>query len=341
MTCINSTGRLVLLIGVIAIALLVFPFALAQEDKKIRLKVQVKKLIYAEQCQGCHNPDNADYKAWQLTKHAKSVNVLEGDRSDEITEKLDIDDATSDSLCVTCHGTPKIVDDSVELASGVSCEMCHGAGRDWYKIHGDKQLARDKRIAQSVAAGMVRPENLYQLARNCMGCHSVQQEQLVNKGGHHPGSAAFELVAWSQGEVRHNFNVEKGHKSNDESPIGRRRKMFVVGQLVNLEFGLTGLSLANSGGPYAVAMIARIGAARKQIDKICAAATGVTLQTEIAALLKGVALKHGNAKALAEAAGKVATLSKAFARSTHKPDLSAIDALLPKTYKGTVYTSHK
>ena len=52
---------------------------------------------------------------------------------------------------------------------------------------------------------MNNPHNIYLIARQCYDCHTVPNERLVNVGGHLAGSQDFELVAWSQGMVRHNF----------------------------------------------------------------------------------------------------------------------------------------
>ena len=83
---------------------------------------------------------------------------------------------------------------------------------------------------------MIRPRSLYQLAKNCYGCHVVPQEDLVNKGGHRAGSD-FELVSWSQGEVLHNTWYSKG-KDNVAASAERKRMLYLVGLGVELETAL-------------------------------------------------------------------------------------------------------
>ena len=83
---------------------------------------------------------------------------------------------------------------------------------------------------------MIRPSSLYRLAKNCYSCHVVPQEDLVNKGGH-PAGSAFELVSWSQGEVRHNTWHSKG-KENVPASAARKRMLYLVGLGVELETGI-------------------------------------------------------------------------------------------------------
>ena len=84
-----------------------------------------------------------------------------------------------------------------------------------------------ERLRKLAAAGMIGPDNVYDLANNCYGCHLVPNEKLVNVGGHKAGSD-FELVAWSQGEIRHN-NWYTGGKENRQATLEEKRKMYVIG----------------------------------------------------------------------------------------------------------------
>jgi hypothetical protein len=73
------------------------------------------------------------------------------------------------------------------------------------------------------AVEMRNPINVYLLAQSCYRCHTVPDEELVNVGGHKAGSLDFEIVAWSQGLVRHNF-VRSNGQTNDPSPPDRLRQ---------------------------------------------------------------------------------------------------------------------
>src|SRR5690606_35633324 len=132
--------------------------------------------------------------------------------------------------------------------AGVSCESCHGGARDWIQLHADyggpnvtrdteSPEHREARRSASVAAGMNTPSNLYLIARQCLSCHTVPNESLVNVGQHKAGSTEFELIAWSQGSVRHNFVTAGGHANIPSNPA-RRRVMYVVGLMADLEASL-------------------------------------------------------------------------------------------------------
>ncbi|MDJ0932204.1 hypothetical protein [Breoghania sp.] len=109
---------------------------------------------------------------------------------------------------------------------------------------------------------MIRPSMTYTLAKNCFSCHLAPNEKLVNVGGHAAGSA-FELVAWSQGEVRHNTWYNKG-ASNPAASTERQRMLFIIGRIAELETALIGVSKATQKADYAVKMgpSARTGRAR-------------------------------------------------------------------------------
>ena len=97
---------------------------------------------------------------------------------------------------------------------------------------------------------MIRPKAMYTLAKNCYGCHVVPREKLVNVGGH-PAGSKFELVSWSQGEIRHNLWYGNG-KDNKLASAKRKRLMFVVGLVVELETALRAVGKATQKKSYAV-----------------------------------------------------------------------------------------
>ena len=103
-------------------------------------------------------------------------------------------------------------------------------------------------------------DQLSAIAANCFGCHTVPDEELINVGGHTPGSA-FELVSWSQGMVRHNLWYTEGEQNKGAS-ANRKRLMFVVGLAVELETALRAVGKATEKKAYAVAMARRAAAAR-------------------------------------------------------------------------------
>jgi hypothetical protein len=105
---------------------------------------------------------------------------------------------------------------------------------------------RQKRLKQSAKYGMNNTRDLYSIAMNCYSCHMVPNEDLVNIGGHTAGTKEFELVRYSQGQVRHNFLRSDG-ETNEPASQNRLRMMYVVGLIADLEKqNLTPITMTNS-----------------------------------------------------------------------------------------------
>ena len=230
-------------------------------------------------------------------------------------------------VCTTCHFTTIAKGSKDKLVAGISCESCHGAGKDWVKTHstyGDAKATREtetadhrtERINMSESAGMIRPERLYLLAENCFQCHTVPVEELINVGGHAAGSD-FELVSWSQGEVRHNvwFN---GGKSNPEAAPERKRMMYIVGRALDLEYALRGVAKSTEKAKYAVAMAKRAARAKGHMKAIAELAGNADID-EMLALTNGAELKLNNEAALLATAEKLKEVTKRFAASADGP----------------------
>jgi hypothetical protein len=182
---------------------------------------------------------------------------------------------------------------------------------------------------------MIRPGSLYQLAKNCFSCHVVPQEGLVNKGGHRAGSA-FELVAWSQGEVRHNTWYSQG-KQNVPAGAARKRMLYLVGLGVELETGLRAIGKATARRTYAFAMAKRVDRVRKQLAAAAKAAPDVPEIAKMVEFAYSAGLKLNNERFLTAAADGV---SKQLASIVEKYDgstMSGLDAFVPGTdkFKGT------
>lgn len=194
---------------------------------------------------------------------------------------------------------------------------------------------RVKRLADAIAGGMLRPDNLYLVAENCFQCHTVPNERLVNEGGHTAGSA-FELVSWSQGEIRHNFLRSDTGDQNMEASANRKRMMFILGQVLDLEYSLRGTALATAKAEYAVSMAKRSKLAGLRLKKIQETQPVAQVQ-KIIELADSVELKLNNADALNRVADQISELGQELARSYDGSAFSALDALLPdpSTYKGS------
>ena len=262
----------------------------------------------------------------------------------KISEKMGLRRIKSESLCLNCHFTVQQKNTRVEAISGISCESCHSAGRDWIKVHSgfSGKTAQTESKAEEAARwkladskGMIRPRLLYQLARNCYSCHVVPQEDLVNKGGHKPGSS-FELVSWSQGEVRHNTWHSKG-KENLAADAPRKRMLYLVGLGVELETGLRAIGKATARKTYAFAMAKRVDRARKQLAAAAKAAPDVPEISGMVEFAHSAGLRLKNDQKLTAAADGV---SKLLAKITEKYDgstMAGLDSLIPgpDKFKGT------
>lgn len=240
-------------------------------------------------CEKCHE---SEVEAWRASSHHGTLDLLhKHDEAPKIFAKLREANATGLGTttdprlaprCARCHATTYARPNHTKGMPfwGVSCESCHGPAERWVHGHGAYRVSgrlsveekrkletpanRTKRLAEASAAGMVRPEDLFGLASNCLGCHVVDDAELIEVGGHPSQSAGFEFMSWTQGEVRHNF-LRSG--TNAPSNLERRRLMYLVGRLAELHAGVRALAKTNEKGGYAKATIGRIeGAVDKLFD---------------------------------------------------------------------------
>lgn len=298
-------------------------------------KIDPTKTIGADECVDCHAPEHG---VWEETTHFKTYDELPAsDRAYEITEALDIYDIEDpEGLCVGCHYT--LVGDPVEDAlpiAGISCESCHGEAADWVEGHGNyaggskeaESAAQAKaRVSAAAKAGQIRPAQINLIARNCLECHTVPNEELVNTGGHLAGSD-FELVSWSQGEVRHNL-FWSGGEENRELSAERKRLMYVVGYATDAEFSLRALSLSKTAGNYRTAMADRV---KNAVAKLKAISSKVK-SAEVDAILNAassVSVDNPDSGKLVAAANKIATQITAFLKANDGSALAGLDPLLP------------
>ena len=294
------------------------------------------KIMSFEACNECHN-HKPNVAAWMQSTHFKTFQDMpRSDKAKEISTKLGIKRIRNEALCQTCHFTVQEVKGEPRAITGISCESCHGAAKDWVEVHSAEGVDHEKRMADAEAKGMLRPSRVYQVAQNCFQCHTVPEENLVNTGGHAVGSD-FELVAWSQGEVRHNLLYTEGKENKEASPE-LKRVLYVTGRLLDLEFSLRALAKATADGVYAQAMAARVTNAKTKLGEIKAKSPIPDVDAALKAVA-GAELKPANAAALTAAADQVSASGKKFAENDGSK-LAAIDALVPgkDAYKGAVFT---
>ncbi len=316
--------------------------ALAQPSSEAYSRQPPQDFAQVEACGECHV---AEYEVWNRTPHATGFKTLHRKESaTKIAEKMGFKLIKRDSLCLNCHYTPTLKGDEVRAASGVSCESCHGAGKSWIELHNDyggkgldhrSETAehRSQRILESRQAGMRRPSDLYDVAATCFACHTVPYEGLVNIGGHTSGSGGFELVEWTQGDIRHNFLTSFLNGDGSDNALrgaARRRLMYVVGRTLDLEYSLRGVAAASRPGIYLKAMTRR---QRNAAAELRAIATSVELSEvdEMLKAVRGLTVGLDNRTALLAAADRIDQAGRRLLDRHDGQQLAALDPLLDGT----------
>lgn len=298
------------------------------------------KVVGPTECAECHKDETA---VWKGTHHFTTFRSMpRSDKAREIADKMGIKRVKAESLCLDCHFTNQIVDGKEKPVAGISCESCHAASKEWVKVHsefsGKKKETESAaeaaaRWALSEEKGMIRPKLIYLLAKNCYGCHVVPEEKLVNTGGH-PAGSKFELVAWSQGEVRHNSWYSKG--TNNHASTERKRMLYVMGLVVELETALRGVGKATEKANYAKLMAKRADTARKKVAALAKLLPDVTELASIVKLSKSAGLKLNNEASLTKAADGISVEALALSMNYDGSTFGALDKYVPgqDKYKG-------
>ncbi|MHC4995398.1 MAG: multiheme c-type cytochrome [Planctomycetota bacterium] len=326
--------------------------ALTEEEEKAILAKVIGPEKYDGNCSSCHA---LEHETWKQTSHfATFASRHRTDEAKAILKNMGQRSMKSAGDCRNCHYTSKLSGTRIRAEWGVSCESCHSPGLDWNEIHnkvgGDPNATvlelgtgkdqspenRAKRLAASQKLGMINSSMIYDIATNCFSCHTVPNEELVNKGQHKAGSD-FDLVAWSQGEVRHNFLETAASTSpkNRKSSPEQVRRLYVVGAMVDLEITLRNITnLSEKGGAYHKAMVERANKIREKVKAILGAQAIAELADAVAAVPGSIDESTTIDAGLPD---KLGDASRAFLANHDGSGLGAIDALLPTEYKGTAY----
>ena len=304
-----------------------------------------EKVTGPEACAECHVEE---IEAWKLTKHFKTLNELHRrPETGAMLAKLGLGRIKSEQQCLECHYLGKREEGAFQVVSGIACESCHGAARDWVQGHGDYGKGvtkateaaghRTARLTRALADGMISRDNIYQLGASCYSCHLLTDEKLTNTGGHVPGSPGFNLLTWSQGEVRHTI-LHTGNKANPEATPEQKRRLFVLGCILETEFCFRAVGHATEKAEFGVTLARRADAARKLLEKIQALAPNPELAA-IVTVARGAGLRLNNATELNAAADRISGLAREFAARVTGEQLVAIDSLLPgpERYQGKPY----
>ena len=294
------------------------------------------KVVSAAACAKCHTNEVAQ---WKRTPHYQTYDSLHRlPEAKDIVKRLGLRSVKRNDTCIKCHYTQQQQGIRVRAVSGISCESCHGAAKDWIDVHADfggpnitaaaeTPEHRQQRRNVSIAAGMNNPSNLYLIAKQCYSCHTVPDEKLVNIGGHRAGSHDFELVAWSQGMVRHNF-LRGGNLTNAPSTLERIRVMYVVGVMTDLEQSLRATAQATEKATFGKTCATRSARMKHRLREIQIRINDPNVQSALNAVSK-VKLTLNNKAAILASADAVGKAANAFATEADGDTLTKIDAMLP------------
>lgn len=299
------------------------------------------KVLGNESCVKCHA---AEIDVWRRTPHAETFTTLHRKPdAHAIASKLGLQSVKHGGRCVDCHYTTQVdMAHHVQVISGVSCESCHGAARDWIDIHSDyggpgitrateSPQHRQFRIQSAVARGMRNPTNVFSVAQSCLRCHTTGDEELVNVGGHTAGSLDFEFVSWSQGTVRHNFLRTDGHSNAAANPA-QRRLMFVAGMVAELEASLRATAKATQKATFGITSAQRSARTIKRLTSVSRKIESTHLD-EILSVAGSVALKLNNHDSLSNAADRIAAIGFEMAATQTGANWAALDPFIPRTAK--------
>ena len=345
---------------------LVFCATASAAEWDIPQDIDPSKVVGHKVCAECHQ---SEFTAWEKSTHAmKSWSLLEKGEAEKIAERLGISDATADHRCTSCHGTQQ----KAGNLKAVSCESCHGAAggeSGWLEVHSffgadldpkdkasrekETESHYHKRLADCDRLGMRRSDNIYALAKNCYECHTVPNETLVNKGQHPTETKAFEMVEFSQGEVRHNFQLNQAENAAaptlwidarfataERTAAGRNTLMYVVGQLAACEVSLRSRATATGRGKFLTATNKRILDIKGNLEDIHKESAIKEIQEVLDALkpLKRSSLRKvtdQDPKTMGELAELVAQAGQKLASSYSGNDWK--DVKVPKKTKGKAY----
>ena len=294
------------------------------------------KVMTSESCANCHG---SEVQIWRQTPHFKTFNELSRNpRAQEICAKMGLSSVKRSNVCIDCHFTLKEIDGRNKAVSGVSCESCHGASRDWVALHNDyggptaskeseTDAHRKKRLKQSARYGMNNTRDLYSIAMNCFSCHMVPNEDLVNIGGHTAGTKEFELVRYSQGQIRHNFLRSDG-VSNEAANPQRLRMMYVVGLIADLEFSTRATAIATENKTYGVNVAQRAAASAVKLFELQKTFKNEQVQRVIDAFAKAK-LDTNNYEQLNSIADEIQKAGREFAVKHDGSEMAFVDQLLP------------
>ncbi len=144
----------------------------------ISLAVNAQEFNYigVKKCTMCHKTEKqgSQLSIWEKSKHAEAYKTLQTEKADKIAAELGhTTKAVETPACLKCHATGYALqatrmEKGFDIADGVQCETCHGAGKDYsvMKVMKDKQA--------SIDAGLIVWENDKAIEAQCRTCHNEE-----------------------------------------------------------------------------------------------------------------------------------------------------------------------
>lgn len=124
--------------------------------------------VGTKSCAMCHKKaaTGDQYGKWQASPHAKAFETLGSAESKAAGAKVGVDDPQKSGKCLKCHATAynfteTVQTDKIAAEEGVTCESCHGPGKN-YKA---KAVMEDH--AKCIENGMIVPA-----MKSCELCHN-------------------------------------------------------------------------------------------------------------------------------------------------------------------------
>ena len=155
---------------------------------------QARAFVGPGKCTDCH--DHKDEKEWSEKRdgdgkgkqHINALNQLADPKSEGWAKAIGLSDPYDvRGTCVKCHAT--VVRGSPDF--GISCESCHGAGRDYLQPHQEKG-AYEKSLALGMRDVWKKPETW---VSDCLVCHILGDNPTDPKlaAAGHPTGANFAI----------------------------------------------------------------------------------------------------------------------------------------------------
>lgn len=264
------------------------------------------------------DPDDT-YTIWaSKDKHNKAYNTLTKKESVAIAQKMKIAKATESDKCLGCHALHVSKEQMAprakyDVADGVSCDSCHGPAEQW--LEGHDKGAKEWPHSKSVSLGMYDTKDVLKRAELCVSCHLSIDAEMVAAG--HP-TMIFELDSFSQNQPPHWKDQKEwfgplAWGTGQGAALRESAEQLATRLKGNAAEALTKESYDQTRG-HANALRPLLA----QVD----AATGKTLETQVAAVVESFGKDKAKTAAAASAVAKTAgDLTKKLAQTKFTKDI--------------------